>query len=187
MSLLFVPAFFFLIMKIHQQTFNSEFLRFTSVILLKMEMGNSFQSAMEKSLICERWNHKKLLRAIYENVAFSQQSFIEKPGGFPLFLNKIVKEFQFIQNNQHQAIDRLFKFQNSLETDLFFRRKSRQIWLNFGYQWLLLTGVYVFILFFIISQYGFLPFINVFLISFSLYFTGVLCLYYLGRNKKWVI
>ena len=187
MSLLLVPSSFFLAIKIHQQTFNSEFLRFTSMILLKMEMGSSFQSSMEKSLVCEKWNHKKLLRAIYENVAFSQQSFIDKSGGFPLFLNKIIKEFQFIQNNQHQAVDRLFKFQNSLESDLFFRRKSRQIWCYFGCQWLLLTGIYVFILFFIISQYGFLPFINVFLISFSLYFTGILCLYYLGGSKKWVI
>ncbi len=186
-SLLLIPTSLFLVTKIHQQTFTSEFLRFISMILLKMEMGESFQTAMESALVSEKWSQKKLLTAIYENVVFSQQVFIENSGVFPSFLNKIIQEFQFVQNNQHQAIDRLSRFQNSLHVDLFFRRKSRQIWYHFGYQWLLLTGIYVLILFFIINQYGFLPFINIFLLSFSLYFLGVFSLYYLGRSKKWII
>ena len=185
--MLLIPTSLFLITKIHQQTFTSEFLRFVSMILLKMEMGESFQTAMERCLVSEKWTQKKLLTAIHENVVFSQQVFMEKSGTFPSFLNRIIQEFQFIQNNQHQAIDRLSRFQDSLQVDLFFRRKSRQIWYHFGYQWLLLTGIYVLILFFIINQYGFLPFINVFLLSFTLYFLGVFSLYYLGRNKKWVI
>ena len=186
-SLLSIPMSLFLITKIHQQTFTSEFLRFISMILLKMKMGEGFQTAMEHSLISEKWNQKKLLIAIYENVVFSQQICIEKSGTFPSFLNKIIQEFKLIQSNQHQAIDRLSRFQNSLHVDLFFRRKSRQIWYHFGFQWLLLTGIYVLILFFMINQYGFLSFINIFLLSFSLYFLGVFSLYYLGGNKKWVI
>ena len=187
LSLLLIPAFLFLIKKIHQQQFLSEFLRFVSMVLLKMQMGNCFQTAIEYCLGSETWKHRPLLVAIHGNVVFSQQTFLKNTGSFPAFLNKIIQEFQFIQDNQHQAVDRLCNFRDNLREELFFRRKSRQIWYYFGYQWLLLTGIYFIILFFIINQYGFLPFINVFLLSFGLYFLGGLTLYLLGRNKKWDI
>lgn len=186
-SIIVVPLVVFIFIKLHQQQFYSDFLRFLSVLILKMQMGLSFRSAIERSLEEESWRHGYLLQHIYDNVVFSQQGKCQKTGPFGRFIRRVVSEFSLVHFNQHQAIDRLCKFRKNLQEELFFRRKSRQIWLYFGYQLGLLTVIYLAIFSFIVQEYGFLKFKIVFLLSLVSYFLGIFFVYIIGRRKEWRI
>lgn len=186
-SVALVPAIVFVVTIILQQHFYSEFLRFVSVVILKMQMGHSFVSSMEQALATETWRQKGLLSEIHRNVVFSQQVKIYKSGPFNSFVGKVVHEFHLIYFNQHQAIDRLCNFRKNLQAELFFRRRSRQIWTYFAYQLALLSFIYFALFIFIVREYGFFQFKTAFYYSFSLYFFGIVSLYFIIRGKKWRI
>jgi hypothetical protein len=187
LSFIFIPAIIFAIKKTHQHRFYGDFLRFLSVVILKMQVGHSFQSSLELALTNEKWKHREVLKHIFENVVFTQQEVSRKSGPFASFVDRILKEFSLIQSNQHQAIDRLCNFRNNLRAELFFSRKSRQIWIYFGYQLLILSSIYILILIFIVREYGFIRFQAVFFLSFTCYFMGIFSVYILGRKKHWHI
>lgn len=181
------PIFIYLFTKFLQHHFYSEFLRFLSGVILKMQMGYSFTSAMESCLGQSSWLNHGLLVHIYENVVFSQQEVCQNTGPFSRFINKMVCEFRLVHQNQHLAIDRLCKIQKNLQNHLFFRRKSRQIWSYFGYQIGILSFIYFGLILYVVSHFGFSKFQNIFLLSFGFYSLGVLFLYFLVRGKKWHI
>lgn len=186
-SIALIPGIVFLVTIFHQQQFYSEFLRFVSVMILKMQMGHSFTSSMEQALAMESWKQKGLLVEIQGNVVFSQQIKILGTGPFSSFISKVIHEFHLIYSNQHQAIDRLCKFRKNLQSEIFFRRRSRQIWSYFAYQLALLSFIYLALFIFIVREYGFSGFKDAFYLSFALYFLGILSLFLILRGKKWLI
>ncbi len=187
LSIIIIPVLIFILKKIQQQHFYSEFLRFLSLMILKMQMGLSFRSAFEQSLGGYSWRQQALLSQIYENVVFSPQVKLEKTGLFGRFIDAAVNELHLIHEHQHQAIDRLCNFRKNLESVQFFRRRSRQIWFYFAYQLGLLSFIYFGLLIYISREYGFSSFFNVYFASFSLYFLGITTVFLIARGKKWHI
>lgn len=187
LSITIIPFFILLITKFYQQQFYGEFLRFLSMLILKMQIGNSFRSAMETVIQEGGWRQRSLLVHIYENVVFTQQEEVGNSGPFARFISQIVEEFIRVQNNQHQAIDRLCNFRKKMQSEQFFRRRSRQIWIYFGNQLVLLSVIYLLIFVYVLKHYGFQKFSQVFMVSFGLYSIGCFVVYILGRSKKWHI
>ena len=186
-SVLALPLLIFLLIRFHQQQFHSEFLRFLSLLIIKMQMGLAFRNAYERVLRGESWTYHSMFAHIYENVTFSQQEMSTQYGGFNHFMSRLVTELRGVQTHPHQAIDRLCNFRNEMIQQRFFRRKSSQIWMNFGLQLGVLSFIYWSIFVYVVSQYGFYKHSKIFFLSMSLYFTGFLILFFLMRNKKWRI
>lgn len=186
-SILIFPATFFCLTQFHQHQFYSEFLRFLTLLVLKMQMGLGFRASYEQTLNQESWSYRLLLKQIYDNVTFSQQGKLPKYRGFRQFIGRIHSELHAVQAHPHRAIDRLCNFRDQLIQERFFRRRSRQIWLNFGLQLGILSLIYWFIFVYVCLQYGFFKYLNVFLLSLSLYFLGFLILFLIVRGKKWRI
>ncbi len=187
LSLSLFPLFVFIILKIHQHQFQSEFLRFLSSVILRMQMGRSFVSAMESSLSEGEWKQRTILMRIYDNVVFSPQVKFEKTGPFVGFVQTLVVELSYVHQHQHLAIDRLCNFQKNLQSEFIFRRKSRQVWCYFAYQLGLLSVIYWSLFAYTFHQYGFLVFKKSFFLSFLFYFFGVFFVYFIIRSKKWHI
>lgn len=186
-SIIVFPLLIFFLRKFHQQQFYSEFLRFLSMVILSMQRGMSLGAAMESSLRLGNWKQGQLLRGIYEDVVFSQQETVADTSQFSQYIRQIGLELSRVNQHQHQAIDRLCNFRKNLRDRLIFRQKSRQIWFYFFYQVGVLSLIYLLILSFIVSEYGFFNFANSILLSFCLFGLGVLVTFYIGRNKKWSI
>ena len=186
-SITLIPLLVLIVTKFYQQQFYGDFLRFLSMLILKMQIGHSFKGAIEAVIEDGQWIQRSLLIHIYENVVFTQKEELSNSGPFARFIGQIVEEFIRVQNNQHQAIDRLCNFRKKMQSELFFRRRSRQIWIYFGNQLLLLSGIYLLIFIYVLKEYGFQKFSNVFLVSFALYFLGCITVYIIGRTKKWRI
>ncbi len=185
--LILLPILVFIFKKLHQQHFCSEFLRFLSVVTLKMQMGYSFRSSYELGLHSQRWRHAPLLVQILENVVFSQQEFNLRSGPLGRLLLRIENELSLVYKHQHQAIDRLCKFRKNFQAEQFFRRKSRQIWMYFAYQLGLLTVIYSSLLIYIANQYEIFQLKKVYLLSLSFYFLGVFFVFLICRGQKWHI
>lgn len=187
-SMMFLlPFLVFVFARFQQQQFYSEFLRFLSMVILSMQRGMSFSTAMEVSIRSRAWKQDQLLTRIYENVVFSQQEPVAKRGLFAQFLSEIHVELHAIYNHQHQALDRLCNFRKNIRERLNFRQKSRQIWLYFAYQLGLLSLIYLSILVYIVIEFGFFQFQKSFLRSFVFYSFGFLFTLVLARGKKWSI
>ncbi len=186
-SLSLFPLMIFIILKFHQYQFQSEFLRFLSSLILRMQMGQSFLSGMESTLSEGDWRQGVLLQRIYQNVVFSPQVKFEKTGPFVGFLQNAIDELTYVHQHQHLAIDRLCNFQKNLQSEFFFRRKSRQVWSYFAYQLGLLSILFWTLFFYNIYQHGFFIFKNSYLLSLFFYFLGVWVVTFLLRSKKWHI
>lgn len=184
---LLIPMVLFVVKKIHQHQFSGEFLRFLSVLILNMEMGHSFRAAYEKSLLGQAWRHQRWLRQIYGNVTFSQQKQAWGQGSLGQLLSRIQRECIGIDQHQHQAIDRLCNFRKNFQAELFFRQKSRQIWLYFAYQLGLLTIIYLCLLVYLLYHYEISLLKNSLFYSLSLYGLGVSTVFYICRRQKWHI
>ncbi len=187
LSFLLFPILIFCLKRFHQHQFHGEFLRFLSLVVMSMQRGLSFPTAMESSLRVGNWKQDQLLRRIYEDVVFSQQELSHQTGLFGQYIDQIRDELTRVSEHQHQAIDRLCNFRKNLRDRLIFRQKSRQIWSYFTYQVGLLSFIYIGLLVFILKEYGFKPYWFSFFLSFSLYFSGLLFTYWIARSKKWHI
>lgn len=181
------PILLFVISKIHQQHFHSEFLRFLSLIIIKMQMGLSFVSAVEQSIQSNDWRYGRIFQQIFENVVFSQQKKLGQQGHLGLFIERIVNEFKMIHQHQHQAIDRLCNFRQQLHGETFFRRRSGQIWFYFFYQVGILSVIYVTIFTYVLLNHSFLKFKTPILLSVLLFLGGIFFVFIIVRLKKWNI
>lgn len=186
-SLLFIPITILLVTKFHQQQFYGEFVRFLSLVIIRMQMGCAFRTAYEATLEEESWRQKSLLSYIYEDVTFTQQEALPKYGSFSSFIARVITELRGVESYPHQSIDRLCNFREQLHQERFFRRKSRQIWSNFAFQFGILSIIYWLLFGYICIQHGFFKYLYVFLLSLLFYFFGFLTLIFLMRSKKWRI
>ena len=187
LSFFVFPLSFFLLKKHRQQQFYSEFLRFLSLVILKMKMGMAFRSAYEGALSTSQWKFRGLLASLLENVVFSPQKTVVHGSQFTLFLNEIIKEFSFFDSHPHFAIDGLKNFQERLAKRTFFRRRSRQIYYQMGGQLVVLSLIYLCVFSFVVYEFGWRKNMGVFLFSFSLYLAGAITFYFVGRRKQWNI
>ena len=188
LSALFVfPIIILVVVKFHQHQFHSEFLRFLSVVILRMHRGEGFLMASHGSLESEIWKQDHLLKSLVDNVTFSQQKYGQYTGLFGQLLYEIQSEFRDVRNNQHQAIDRLCNLRKNLRDRFIFRQKSRQIWGFFLYQTGILSLIYIGIFIYIIQEVGFYEHQKVIFLSFIFYFAGLISIYFLAKGKKWAI
>jgi hypothetical protein len=182
-----IPISLFLLNKIHQQHFHGEFLRFLSVVTMKMQTGYSFRSSFVHSRQVFPWKYDHIYGSILDNVVFSQQENRAATGPWGGILGRIQNEMVAIDQHQHQAIDRLCKFRKNFQDQLFFRRKSRQIWLYFAYQLGLLSIIYWPLMIYVATHYEISAIKNVLLLSLVLYLLGVFVVIYISQRQQWHI
>lgn len=187
LSFFVFPISFFFLKKYRQQQFCSEFLRFLSLLILKMKMGMAFRSSYESTLSESQWKFRSLLASLLENVVFSPHETVANGSHFTHFLNEIIKEFSFFDSHPHFAIDGLKNFQERLVKRTFFRRRSRQIYYQMGGQLVVLSIIYVSVFAFVVFEFGWRRNIYIFILSGSLYLGGSLIFYLTGRRKQWNI
>jgi Flp pilus assembly protein TadB len=181
------PTLLYFLNRIHQQQFYSEFLRFLSLIIMNMQQGLAFVTAIERAQESGNWKQGQVLGRICENVVFSQQTNLSNQGFFNQFLGSALIEMRQIHRQQHQGIERLKNLRKILRERLTFRQRSRQIWLYFSYQLGLLSLIYWSLFLYILKDFGFFGFQSTFLYSASLYFMGSAVTFFIAKGKKWSI
>jgi Flp pilus assembly protein TadB len=164
------------------RAFQAIFRDVLSVILLKMRAGRSFrQSLSEVTMETDpRWRAK--LSEIASVVVFSQQKarLIADP-----FVAEIVNELSLVDRQPHAAARRLKVYRDKLRTEDDIRRKSGQILARLRAQSLVMCGLYLAVLIFMISKFGWHANSDLMMGSAALFAFGSLWMWTGGKKKRW--
>lgn len=167
---------------IFQRGFEKKTILLLNQMILFMQTGHSFRSAFQKSIVSFSKKEKEKLYEIYEIVTFSQQLY-----GFQgsVFEKNFLIEMIAIDKSTNRSIERLINFRRELQLTALFRHKSREVTITSRVQSLILTLLYLFLLVFVVVNFGFDK-NKVFILSSALLFSlGLVLFYVLGRKKRW--
>ncbi len=156
--------------------------------ILSMKMGSGFRSAFQKAIErSEDIYFRKKLGDLMQSVVFSQQ-VTEGQSVFPRgSLGEWCREFRKIDQQGHRAVERLENLRRKLQIENDFRRRSGQLLAQLHLQSGLLALLYLFLMVFVMAQFGFLSNWKLILLSFTLFLIGLVLSYLLGGKIKWKV
>lgn len=173
-----LPYFF---SRYQEKLIQSHLLRLLDQLILDVQSGLSLRSALtklstqESSLLRVSWGN--LAHAIiYEDSAAGLQSET---------LKNLFEELRRIDRSQSKCADQLRSLRKNLKTLENFRRRSGQVSLQIRMQAALSALLYVGLLLFVITQFGFYPHRTLIMVSGTLFFAGMVTVFVIGRRLRW--
>lgn len=173
-----LPYFF---SRYQEKLIQSQTLRILDHLILNVQSGQSLRVSLdmlarqESSLL--RVSLENLSHAIiYETSAANLQSEA---------LKNIFSELSRIERSQSKCADQLRAWRKNLKTMDDFRRRSGQVTLQIRMQAAISAVLYVALLLFVVTQFGFKPHRGLILMSGALFFGGVVTVFVIGRKMKW--
>jgi hypothetical protein len=173
-----LPHFFYFYQEklIHSQT-----LRVLDHLILGVQSGQSLRTSLkmmsrqESSLL--RVSLENLVHAIvFENSAVGLKS---------MALRKLFEELSRIERSQSKCVDQLKSLRKNLKTLEDFRRRSGQVSLQIRMQASISALLYVGLMLFVITQFGFYAHQMLIISSGTLFFGGVVTVFVIGRRLQW--
>lgn len=167
---------------IRERKFRQDFVDFLDRVILQVRSGYSFRNSLDVSNTKTAQSSRFKLEKIIEAVHFSQK--VDTTNNF---VREIFEEFSLVQHFPHKTLDRLCAFRRKIKIEDNFRRKSGRIVRQVRIQITILLLMYLGVLFFIVSRFGFLENSKIILWSVGLFATGIVGFFYLGVGKQWKI
>ncbi len=167
---------------IREMQFRQDFVEFLDRLILQVRSGNGFRYSLEVSNRQTPKLNQTKLKKIIEAVHFEQK--IETTHEF---VREICEEFTAIENFPHKTLERLCAFRRKIKIEEIFRRKSGRIVRQIRIQISFLSALYVGILCFAVSRFGFKENVTVILWSVGMFVMGLLVFFYLGMRRQWKI
>lgn len=173
-----------IIRKQKKQRFKIKTVSFLTKLILKMHGGGSFRSSFHSILLEERGEFARRMQKIWNVVAFSQQNndLLKSTD-----IKNLVEELRSIDQCNHNVIQQLIFLKNKRQLEVNFRRRSGQILVQTRFQSILMFVIYLAVMIFVVSEYGFLKNLKLFLTSGLLFLTGIFFVLALGRKIKWKV
>jgi len=173
-----LPYFF---SRYQEKLIQAHTLRLLDHLILSVQSGQSLRASLvmlsrqESSLLRVSWEN--LVHAIvFENSAKSLRS----PA-----LKNLFEELSRIERSQAKCVDQLRSLRGNWKTLADFRRRSGQVSLQIRMQAAISTLLFVSLLLFMITQFGFFQHRMLILTSGTLFFSGVVTVFVIGRRLQW--
>jgi hypothetical protein len=177
-----VTVTIFVTIFIREKKFRQDFVDFLDRVILQVRSGHSFRNSLdvsnEKTAEPSHFKLEKIIEAVH---------FSQKVDTTNNFVREIFEEFSLVQHFPHKTLDRLCAFRRKIKIEDNFRRKSGRIVRQVRIQVTFLLVMYLGVLFFVVSRFGFLENSKIILWSIGLFVIGIAGFFYLGVNKKWKI
>lgn len=172
----------FVTAKKREREFRQDFVDYLDRVIAFVRSGNGILHALEAANTTTAPLNQKKIKKIIEMVQYSVQTQQKDP-----FLTEIIQELRWIHQFPGKTQRRLISFRKNLRIEDKFRRKSgrifRQMMIQVGFLLLLYIAMFIFVG----GYFGWKENLTVFLISFVLFFMGLLAFYYVGSKKLWKI
>lgn len=181
-SILCVRATVFITGFIREIRFRRDFIEFLDRVILYLRSGNGFAYSLDLSNQKTSQLSQTKLQKLIEAVQFEQK--IETAHDF---VREIYEEFIAVQNFPHKTVERLCAFRRKIRIEESFRRKSGRIVRQIRIQVTFLGIMYIGVLSFVVSRFGFKQNFSIVLWSLGLFILGVYMFFYLGTRKLWKI
>ena len=166
------------------RAFRDQFIATLSLIILKMKSGKSFRQALLETADESSPSTRAKLSEIVNVVSFSQQNTTRAQDQF---VCEVIDELIKVDETPHSAIQRLSVFRDRLQIENDFRHKSGQAMAQARAQSLIMSFLYVALLFFVVSRFGFRGNERIILLSALLFAIGATWIWSGGRGFKWKV
>jgi len=173
-----LPHFF---SRYQEKLIHAHTLRLLDHLILNVQTGQS----LRVSLMSLSRQEPSLLRVSWQNLAHAlvvenSSSSLKSPT-----LRYLFDELSRIDKSQSKCADQLRSFRRNLKTLEDFRRRSGQVSLQIRMQGAISTLLFIGLLLFMVTQFGFYQHRSLILVAGSLFFTGVVTVFVIGRRLQW--
>lgn len=155
-----------------------------NLTLLKMKSGKSFRQSFAEVIGEMQSSHAQRMREIFDIVVFTQQ---DKGVLHGRFLTMIVRELQFADQNPHSAITRLQTLRQRIKIEENFRRRSGQALKQVRAQSILMSGLFLAVVCFVVSNFGFTRHQHLILVAVTLFSVGLFWIHRGGKKLRWKV
>lgn len=155
-----------------------------TLIALKMKTGRSFRQSFGETIEQYQPHARTKLAEIFSSVVFSQQNRVrtERP-----YIEELIDEMIRIDRNPHLSLKRLSIFRESKRIESDFRRKSGQALSTVRAQSLIMSVLFLAVLLFVASQFGWRQNASLFILSMTAFVAGSVWIWRGGRKLKWKV
>ena len=178
---LFIKALPRLFLKYLESQIQKHTLRVLDHLVLEVQSGNSLRASLA-SLAAQE---SSLLRVSWHNLfhAIAYNSAIEDLGSETL--KRIFEDLFRIERSQSKCAEQLRALRKRVKTIENFRRKSGLVTMQIRMQAAISALLYLGLLIFMITQFGFFSNRGVILVSGSLFLSGLVTVFVIGRRFSW--
>lgn len=173
-----LPYFF---SRYQEKLIQSHTLRLLDHLILGVQSGHSLRS----SLVMISRQESSLLRISLENLVHAIVFENASSGLKSVSLKNLFDELKRIENSHSKCAEQLKALRRNLKTLADFRRRSGQVSLQIRMQAAISALIYVGLLFFMTTQFGFYQNRELIGASASLFFCGLVTVFVIGRKLQW--
>ncbi len=170
--------------QIRKQIFKREIVNILDHLIILLKTGKSIREALLSCSQSYKESVKYYLMEVASAIQFEKKNVDEIKDKF--FLEFLVEIVQ-ISKSGHKQIDRLIAFRRKIKIQNDFRQKSRQVTLQIRTQAAILSLIYLILLFFTITQFGFGGFEKLYISSIAIYVIGSLIILTTNRGYRWKV
>lgn len=150
-------------------------------LLLGLQTGNSFRTSLLQAIHNQpTWLRQQHLE-IYNSIVMNRAS----SGLHSRFLDEIRAEFAEMDRASSKVIEHARAFRRQIKMEEDFRRRSGQVTQQIRLQAIIVTFLYLALLVYVISQFGFFAHLHLILLSSALFTLGLVIIFVFGRRLKW--
>lgn len=152
-------------------------------VIMGLQTGNSFRTSLRTAIENQSGWKRNQLREVFESVVSTDRKVDVKSAVLKDFQQEMVE----IDSSQSRCADQVRAFRRQLKTQEDFRRRSGQVTQQIKMQAIIVTALYLALLIFIISQFGYVAHRFVIFCSVNIFLVGLIWIYSIGRRIKWKI
>lgn len=156
-------------------------LRIVDRLVLGVQSGHSLRSSLHQLSTGE----SSLLRIPLQNLAHAIAVENSSKGLQSSKLRHLFEELSRIEGSHSKCADQLKAFRRQLKMLEDFRRRSGQVSLQIRMQAIVSAVLYVALLLFMITQFGFYQHRSLILVSSVLFSAGMVTVFVIGKRAKW--
>lgn len=182
LGVLAVGVTIFVTQHLESKNLRQDFVFFVDKVQLHIKMGRSLRAAFEFALEQMPSSSQLRMREIL-NCAESGSMYRSRDA-FSMVMYAEVS--QWLGSNT-RILSRIRTFRAQLRLEDRFKRKSEQVIHQIRIQILLLSLMYIMMLFFVLQRFSFYQHTLLFLVSSALFVLGLLTFYFIARRKIWMI
>ncbi|MFS4458829.1 hypothetical protein [Bdellovibrio sp. HCB2-146] len=152
-------------------------------IILGVQAGKSFRSALHSSIELQRGWVRNQLRELQSLLLSSEQEHALKSALLKDFMAELVE----IDRSQSRCADQLRALRGHLKIQEDFRRRSGQLTQQIKMQAIIVTLLFLGLLSFVIAQFGWHAHQKLIMGSVILFLAGLFWIFNAGRRMKWKV
>lgn len=151
--------------------------------VLGLQTGKSFRSSLHLAIENQQGWIRQQLTELYQSMAMSENVIPLKSA----LLNDLRREFVEIDRSKSRCLEQVQALRREIKMQEDFRRRSGQVTQQIKMQALIVTALYLALLFFVITQFGFVAHKNLIVTSILVFILGLVWIFFAGRRIKWKV